>query len=198
MKKVDVGEGYRELGPDETVQVGDEFWLEHPGKWEESGNAGLKAGDCEEFTYRRKIEEPAEVTSHEPVLVWEVGKEYKTRDGRRFRVYATDGKGAFSVHGAILDDGDWVAQSRTADGHYLSNGKPFQSDLMPPVTFGVGEWVTESGTEAVVTEEFEGELFGRFRGSMGDWNAGQWGAADGVALSASGHFNLKERRVTDE
>ena len=31
-------------------------------------------------------------------------KQYKTRDGREVRVYATDGAGEFPIHGAVLND----------------------------------------------------------------------------------------------
>jgi len=34
-------------------------------------------------------------------MTWEVGKEYRTRDGLRARIYATDAGGAYPIHGAI-------------------------------------------------------------------------------------------------
>ena len=33
-------------------------------------------------------------------------KQYRTRDGRPVRIYATDGRGVSTVHGAILQPGD--------------------------------------------------------------------------------------------
>jgi len=37
----------------------------------------------------------------------ESGKYYKTRDGRKARIYATDGDGDYPICGAILDDNGW-------------------------------------------------------------------------------------------
>lgn len=37
----------------------------------------------------------------------DINKKYKTRDGREVRIYATDGSGGFSVHGAIKRDDGW-------------------------------------------------------------------------------------------
>jgi hypothetical protein len=34
-------------------------------------------------------------------------KTYRTRDGREVRIYATDGVGRYSVHGAIREDDGW-------------------------------------------------------------------------------------------
>lgn len=47
----------------------------------------------------------------------EVGKTYKTRVGDRARIYAIDGAGSFSVHGAIecLPEG-WVAMQWSEKG----------------------------------------------------------------------------------
>jgi hypothetical protein len=60
----------------------------------------------------------------------ELGKHYKTRDGREVRIYAVDGGGRFPVHGAVkLDDGTWRQEEWTLtrsyngekDGHTLPN-----------------------------------------------------------------------------
>lgn len=37
-----------------------------------------------------------------------VGKSYKTRSGRKVRIYATDGSYPHSVHGALLHEDSWV------------------------------------------------------------------------------------------
>jgi hypothetical protein len=49
----------------------------------------------------------------------ELGKHYKTRDGREVRIYAVDGGGRFPVHGAVkLDDGTWRQEEWTLTGSY--------------------------------------------------------------------------------
>ena len=46
-------------------------------------------------------------------------KQYRTRDGREVRIYATDGKGPASVvHGAVNAGDGWVPHSWYADGMY--------------------------------------------------------------------------------
>ena len=47
----------------------------------------------------------------------ELGKTYKTRDGREVRIYATDGTGDYPVHGAVKSRGDgWFLECWTALG----------------------------------------------------------------------------------
>lgn len=46
----------------------------------------------------------------------EVGKTYLTRGGAKVRIYATDGAGIRSVHGAYLRDSGWVLTWWTAEG----------------------------------------------------------------------------------
>jgi hypothetical protein len=43
-------------------------------------------------------------------------KQYRTRDGREVRIYATDGNGNNLVHGAIHVDGEWVQFCWMQDG----------------------------------------------------------------------------------
>lgn len=43
-------------------------------------------------------------------------KQYRTRDGKEVRIYATDGNGDYPVHGAILVNGRWRLYMWTADG----------------------------------------------------------------------------------
>lgn len=54
----------------------------------------------------------------------DIKKQYRTRDGREVRIYATDGKGPASVvHGAINYNDGWVQHTWFADGmyHYTSS-----------------------------------------------------------------------------
>jgi hypothetical protein len=65
--------------------------------------------------------------------IFKPGQEYRTRDGRRARVYATDGGWDYPVHGAIWFSGDdiWEPDSWAVSGHsYLGEGS--DKDLMPP------------------------------------------------------------------
>lgn len=52
----------------------------------------------------------------------EMGKQYRTRDGREVRIYATDGgPNGYRVHGAWKDDyGYWIMQSWTGNGRISS------------------------------------------------------------------------------
>ena len=43
-------------------------------------------------------------------------KQYRTRDGREVRIYAVDGQKPFSVHGAMLNDGQWAPNEWYDDG----------------------------------------------------------------------------------
>jgi hypothetical protein len=43
-------------------------------------------------------------------------KQYRTRDGRKVRIYAVDGQKPFSVHGAILTNGQWSPNDWYEDG----------------------------------------------------------------------------------
>ena len=69
----------------------------------------------------------------------DINKQYRTRDGREVRIYATDGDGDPSTHGAIKDYYRWSAAVWKNDGKCLwsasSFGEPSQSlDLIevPP------------------------------------------------------------------
>ena len=46
----------------------------------------------------------------------EMGRVYRTRDGREVRIYATDGGGHKPIHGAIREGESWVVASWLYDG----------------------------------------------------------------------------------
>jgi len=51
----------------------------------------------------------------------ELGKQYRTRDGREVRIYAVDGGGEFPVHGAIKKPGDiWDSTCWGVNGEWFS------------------------------------------------------------------------------
>ncbi len=45
-------------------------------------------------------------------------KQYRTRDGRKVRIYAVDGGGGMPVHGAILENGVWLTERWSAGGEW--------------------------------------------------------------------------------
>jgi len=53
----------------------------------------------------------------------DIDKEYRTRDGREVRIYATDGCDPHSVHGAFLSDGEWHLTGWKSDGKVVCSGK---------------------------------------------------------------------------
>ena len=51
----------------------------------------------------------------------ELGKKYRTRDGREVRIYAVDGVEGDEIHGsAKSSDGNWDSYSWSLDGKYNS------------------------------------------------------------------------------
>jgi hypothetical protein len=56
----------------------------------------------------------------------EVGKSYKTRNGRQVRIYAIDGSDGQSVHGAILNEGkgEWTSHTWDVQGQFLEGYNP--------------------------------------------------------------------------
>ena len=47
----------------------------------------------------------------------DINKKYRTRDGHEVRIYATDGYGPYSVHGAVEPKtGVWILESWTTNG----------------------------------------------------------------------------------
>jgi hypothetical protein len=65
----------------------------------------------------------------------EVGKKYKTRDGRDVRIYAVDGFGVHCVHGAYFDTADygevgWIDDSWTINGEVVEGQEGFDLELV--------------------------------------------------------------------
>ena len=52
----------------------------------------------------------------------ELGKQYKTRDGREVRIYAVDGRKDEEVHGAFLRKGEWTPCSWNKRGLWCDGG----------------------------------------------------------------------------
>lgn len=49
-------------------------------------------------------------------------KQYKTRDGREVRIYATDGAGPYSVQGAVKQNDGWCLAKWNNFGRYVHVG----------------------------------------------------------------------------
>lgn len=63
----------------------------------------------------------------------ETGKYYVTRDGRKVRIYATDGGADLPIHGAVLSKlGHWYACIWDKDGLYLPPKTDFAGDIVGP------------------------------------------------------------------
>lgn len=63
----------------------------------------------------------------------EVGKFYKTRDGRKVRIYAIEEKGEHPIHGAVFDGHIWISTSFTIIGIFHAHNIDSDSDI-------VSEW----------------------------------------------------------
>jgi hypothetical protein len=61
-------------------------------------------------------------------MKFEPGKYYKTRDGRKARIYITDAGGTYSIHGAVWTTDIWVQHTWQADGGF-NYEKPGGSSL---------------------------------------------------------------------
>lgn len=70
-------------------------------------------------------------------MTYEVGKEYRTRDGQKARVYATDGRGMFPIHGAIWCGNHWMAAVWTEAGFRGPGNYKDGLDLIPAVSDAV-------------------------------------------------------------
>jgi hypothetical protein len=59
-----------------------------------------------------------------------MGKQYKTRDGREVRIYATDGAGEHPVHGALKSSKGWIYATWDSQGHVLNPRRETLEDLI--------------------------------------------------------------------
>jgi hypothetical protein len=77
-------------------------------------------------------------------------KKYKTRSGLDVRIYATDGGGEYSVHGAYLDGGEWEQESWTESGHHLSGVDCGSLDLVEVVPL-LERWIVVQESNGYIT-----------------------------------------------
>jgi hypothetical protein len=53
----------------------------------------------------------------------DMSKKYRTRDGRKVRIYAVDAGGDYPVHGSVLragSDGDWFPERWDESGYFIT------------------------------------------------------------------------------
>jgi hypothetical protein len=82
----------------------------------------------------------------------EVGKFYKTRDGRKARIYAVDGRDYTKIHGAVFEDGGWASLTWFENGIFYIDGKEYVLDL-------VSEWEEPKPRMLAYFSRYSGEVF---------------------------------------
>jgi hypothetical protein len=61
----------------------------------------------------------------------DINKKYRTRDGREVRIYATDGRAMYPIHGAILQQHGWQQSCWAVDGlHSISSSGNHSGDII--------------------------------------------------------------------
>jgi hypothetical protein len=61
----------------------------------------------------------------------DINKQYRTRDGREVRIYATDGRAMYPIHGAILQQHGWQQSCWAVDGlHSISSSGNHSGDII--------------------------------------------------------------------
>lgn len=89
----------------------------------------------------------------------EMGKTYRTRDGREVRIYAVDGRGEWPVHGAVKNPDGECHTTWRPDGRWCSDDTP--SDLIevrPRIQRKVWVNVYHNGVNAFRTREYADEV----------------------------------------
>ncbi len=90
---------------------------------------------------------------------YKAGETYQTRDGRKVRIYATDGGESSTIHGAIRDlFCHWNMALWSKDGQWAGACSEHPCDLMPPKRqVWVAVWLTP-GNEHPQTIAFLSEF----------------------------------------
>ena len=60
----------------------------------------------------------------------DINKQYRTRDGREVRIYATDGTDDQSIHGAVKDGNGWTIAAWYSDGVHARSNRNGPRDLI--------------------------------------------------------------------
>jgi hypothetical protein len=84
----------------------------------------------------------------------ELGKQYRTEDGREVRIYALDAGGQTPVHGAIKRSGLWIVTSWSKEGRWsISNPENNLVEVKPRIQREVWVNVYHSGQSAHGTKK---------------------------------------------
>jgi len=84
----------------------------------------------------------------------------KTRGGKDVRIYAEDGVGTYSIHGAIRESAGWITTTWTKDGKNEAGGSS-DEDIIPNTP--THDWSKEPAWVKAVAMDASGNWF-RFDG----------------------------------
>ena len=74
----------------------------------------------------------------------DITKKYQTISGSPVKLYAVQTSGCHPVHGAVLNDKDWLAESWQMDGHVYTSGIEHSNDLvevLPRIQRTIVRWL---------------------------------------------------------
>lgn len=147
-----IGDGYELLTVEENKAL---LWSEEIMDvlegWNGNGWVSPQLGGSPCRTYRRKKPTPS--------LVIEPGKFYRTRDGRKARVYAVDGESPYSIHGAVLIDTGWQAHGWTICGSWGAGLERHLDIVAPWIDLPEVDWSKLPDSITCVTADKDGEAW---------------------------------------
>jgi hypothetical protein len=84
-------------------------------------------------------------------------KQYKTREGFPYRCYATDGGGAYPVHGAYFKGGEWLPIRHKENGMF-GDDEHYHDLIEVKPRIKIERWVTvaDDGSVFVFTNKVKG------------------------------------------
>lgn len=90
----------------------------------------------------------------------EAGKFYQTRDGRKVRIYATDGqKDGYPIHGAVLYVNGWEVAGWHSDGTWIKGGRRGLDIIAPWIEKPIVDWSAMPKWAKWVAMDKNGEWF---------------------------------------
>lgn len=102
----------------------------------------------------------------------EAGKEYRRRDGKKWRCYATDGAPPWSCHGAVFIDGQWIGSDMSPDPQMSAvRGGDLIGPWTEPITMdwaALPRWIRE--TDGWIASDCNGD----WNGFSGPTKPRQW------------------------
>lgn len=88
----------------------------------------------------------------------ELGKKYRTRDGREVRIYAIEAAGIYPVHGAVRSiNGFWCSRMWNHSGRMQGHGGKSQVngqlvEVLPEATFRLNAVLASDGTLRICSD----------------------------------------------